>query len=34
MSSMSAETHEFPIKTIFPRIGNVHSTKEVLAALV
>jgi nicotinamidase-related amidase len=33
MSSMSAETHEFPVKNIFPRLGKIRSTNEVLAAL-
>ena len=33
MSSMSAEWHEFSIKNIFPRIGIVRSTDEVLGAL-
>jgi nicotinamidase-related amidase len=34
MTSISAEAHAFAVKNIFPRIGNVRSTKEVLAALV
>jgi nicotinamidase-related amidase len=33
MSSMSAETHEFPVKNIFPRLGKIRSTNEVLSAL-
>jgi nicotinamidase-related amidase len=33
MSSQSAEAHEFAMKNILPRIGNVRSTDEVLAAL-
>jgi nicotinamidase-related amidase len=33
MASMSAEHHRFPIEHIFPRIGQVRSTAEVLAAL-
>lgn len=33
MSSFTAEAHEFPVKNIFPRIGNVRSTKEILAGL-
>jgi nicotinamidase-related amidase len=33
MSSMTAELHEFPVKAIFPRMGRVRSTDEVLAAL-
>jgi nicotinamidase-related amidase len=31
MSSMSAEAHAFPVKNVFPRIGLVRSTEEVLA---
>ena len=31
MSSMSAETHAFSVKNIFPRLGLVRSTEEVLA---
>lgn len=33
MTSISAEAHEFAVKNIFPRIGNVRSTAEVLSAL-
>ncbi len=33
MSSMSAETHEFAVKNIFPRLGKIRSTNEVLSAL-
>jgi nicotinamidase-related amidase len=33
MAAMSAEAHEFPVKNIFPRLGNVRSTEQVLAAL-
>jgi nicotinamidase-related amidase len=33
MASVSAEAHEFVVKNIFPRIGRVRSTEEVLAAL-
>ncbi len=33
MTSVSAEAHELVVKTIFPRIGNVRSTDEVLSAL-
>jgi nicotinamidase-related amidase len=33
MTSSSAEAHEFAVKNIFPRIGNVRSTDEVLLAL-
>ena len=32
MASFSAEMHEFAVKNIFPRIGNVRSTEEVLLA--
>jgi nicotinamidase-related amidase len=33
MSSMSAEWHEFSVKNIFPRMGRVRSTEEIIAAL-
>ncbi len=33
MTSMSAEWHEFPVKNIFPRMGRVRSTAEIVAAL-
>ncbi|MDB4950896.1 MAG: Nicotinamidase/isochorismatase family protein [Gemmatimonadetes bacterium] len=33
MSSVSAEAHAFAVGTIFPRLGRVRSTDEVLAAL-
>jgi nicotinamidase-related amidase len=33
MSSMSAEAHEFAVKSIFTRMGRVRSTEQVLAAL-
>jgi len=33
MSSITAEAHEFAVKTIFPRMGRVRSTQEVLAEL-
>ena len=33
MAGMTAEAHAFAVKTIFPRIGRVRSTAEVLAAL-
>ncbi len=33
MTSVSAEAHEFAVKTIFPRIGRVASTAAVLEAL-
>jgi nicotinamidase-related amidase len=31
MASMAAEAHEFAVSTIFPRLGRVRSTAEVLA---
>jgi nicotinamidase-related amidase len=34
MTSLSAEAHEFVVKTIFPRIGKIRATEAVLAALV
>ena len=33
MSSISVEAHEFAVKNIFPRMGRVRSTQEVLAEL-
>jgi nicotinamidase-related amidase len=33
MASHSAEAHEFAVRNILPRIGNVRSTDQVLAAL-
>jgi nicotinamidase-related amidase len=33
MSTMSPEMHEFPCKWIFPRMGRIRSTEQVLAAL-
>ena len=33
MSSMEAESHNFAIKKIFPRLGRVRSTAEVLSEL-
>jgi nicotinamidase-related amidase len=33
MAGLSAEAHAFAVHTIFPRIGRVRSTAEVLAAL-
>jgi len=33
MTSLSAEAHHFAIKTIFPRLGRVRSTEEVIKAL-
>ncbi len=33
MSSMKAEMHEFSTKTLFPIMGHVRSTEEILAAL-
>jgi nicotinamidase-related amidase len=33
MSSMDAESHAFAVKNIFPRIGNVRSTRQIVSAL-
>ena len=33
MSSVAAEAHQFAVQTIFPRIGRVRSTEQVLAVL-
>jgi isochorismate hydrolase len=33
MTSVAAEAHRFAVSTIFPRLGRVRSTDEVLAAL-
>jgi nicotinamidase-related amidase len=33
MAGLSAEAHEFAVKNIFPRIGLVRSTEQVLAAI-
>jgi nicotinamidase-related amidase len=33
MASFSADAHAFPVGNIFPRIGRVRSTEQVLAAL-
>ncbi len=33
MAGMTAEAHEFAVKTIFPRLGLVRSTDDVLAAI-
>jgi nicotinamidase-related amidase len=33
MSSLSAEAHEFTVRTTFPRLGLVRSTEDVLKAL-
>jgi nicotinamidase-related amidase len=33
MSSMSAQLHEFCIKNIFPRMGRVRTTAQILEAL-
>jgi isochorismate hydrolase len=33
MSSLSAEAHQFAVSTIFPRMGRVRSTEQVLAAI-
>ena len=32
MSTMSAEWHEFSVKNLFPRMGRVRTTKEIVAA--
>ena len=32
MSSISEEAHNFPVKNIFPRMGRVRSTEEILRA--
>ena len=33
MAALAAEGHAYPVKTIFPRIGRVRSTEQILAAL-
>ncbi len=33
MSSLSKEVHQFATQNIFPRMGRVRSTVEILAAL-
>jgi isochorismate hydrolase len=33
MAGLSNEAHSFAVKTIFPRIGRVRSTEEVLNAI-
>jgi nicotinamidase-related amidase len=33
MSTMSPEFHAFPIKNIFPRMGRVRTTEQILSAL-
>jgi nicotinamidase-related amidase len=33
MAGLSSEAHSFAIKTIFPRLGRIRSTEQVLAAL-
>jgi nicotinamidase-related amidase len=33
MTTMSSEWHEFPIKNIFPRMGRVRTTAEIIEAL-
>ena len=33
MTTMSAEWHEFAVKNLFPRMGRVRTTEEILAAL-
>ena len=34
MTSVSAEAHQFSVATVFPRLGRVRSSSQVLAALV
>lgn len=34
MTTLSAEAHEFAVTTIFPRMGRVRSTEQVIAGLV
>jgi isochorismate hydrolase len=33
MSGQSAENHRFAVEQIFPRLGRVRSTEQILAAL-
>lgn len=33
MSSVSAEAHQFSVDTIFPRMGRVRSTAQIITAL-
>jgi len=33
MAGLSNEAHSFAVKTIFPRIGRIRSTEEVLNAM-
>jgi nicotinamidase-related amidase len=33
MAAMAAEAHQFAVQTIFPRLGRVRSTAEIVAAL-
>jgi hypothetical protein len=33
MSGLSADAHHFAVKNIFPRLGLVRSTEDVLAAM-
>jgi nicotinamidase-related amidase len=33
MTSFSTEAHQFSISTVFPRLGRVRSSEQVLAAL-
>jgi len=33
MTSLSAEMHQFPVTSIFPRLGRVRSSEQVIAAL-
>lgn len=33
MAALSAEEHDYPLRRVFPRVGRVRTTDEVLAAL-
>jgi isochorismate hydrolase len=33
MSSMSAEMHNFSVKNLFPRMGRVRSTEQIVSSL-
>jgi hypothetical protein len=33
MAGLSAEAHQFTVGTIFPRLGRVRSTADILSAL-
>ncbi len=33
MASVTAEWHEFSVKNIFPRMGRVRSSEQIIAAL-